>query len=94
MKKLLVLDVVALTKLHLSDKLTPNISKIFDKGFSASMTPSFPAVTCSVQASMMTGLYPSDHGIISNGYYDRKTKLVSFWEQYSSLVEKPRIWAD
>ncbi len=93
MKKLIVLDVVALTKMHLSDALVPNISKIFEKGFFAPMTPSFPAVTCSVQASITSGYYPSDHGIISNGFYDRKTKLVSFWEQYGSLVEKPRVWS-
>jgi len=93
MKKLIVLDVVALTKMHLSDVLVPNISKIFEKGFFAPMIPSFPAVTCSVQASMTSGFYPSDHGIISNGFYDRKTKLVSFWEQYGSLVEKPRVWS-
>lgn len=92
MKKLIVLDVVALTKSHLSDALVPNISKIFEKGFYSSMKPSFPAVTCSVQASMLSGFYPSNHGIISNGYYDRETKQVSFWEQYSSLVERPRIW--
>jgi len=31
-------------------------------------------------------------GIISNGFYDRATKQVSFWEQSESLVGKPRIW--
>ncbi len=93
MKKLIVLDVVALTQKHLSLELVPNISKIFEKGFFVPMIPSFPAVTCSVQASMTTGYYPSDHGIISNGFYDRQTKSVSFWEQNGSLVEKPRIWS-
>ena len=93
MKKLIVVDVVALTQKHLSKELVPNISKIFENGFFVPMIPSFPAVTCSVQASMTTGQYPSDHGIISNGFYDRQTKSVSFWEQYGSLVEKPRIWS-
>ena len=93
MKKLIVVDVVALTQKHLSKELVPNISKIFENGFFVPMIPSFPAVTCSVQASMTTGYYPSDHGIISNGFYDRQTKSVSFWEQYGSLVEKPRIWS-
>jgi len=92
MKKLIILDVVALTKKHLSPELLPNISKIFENGFVSSMITSFPAVTCSVQASMTSGYYPSEHGIISNGFYDRETKNVSFWEQYASLVEKPRVW--
>ena len=92
MKKLIVLDVVALTQKHLSSGLVPNISKILENGFFCPMIPTFPAVTCSVQASMTSGYYPSEHGIIANGFYDRQTKSVAFWEQYDSLVEKPRIW--
>lgn len=56
------------------------------------MNPSFPAVTCSVQATLASGYFPSEHGIIANGLYDRNTYQVSFWEQYASLVQKPRIW--
>lgn len=92
MKKLIVINVVGLTKNSFDDVLLPNLSKIFTKGFCSSMVPSFPAVTCSVQSSITSGYYPADHGIISNGFYDRDTKQVSFWEQYDSLVQKPRIW--
>lgn len=56
------------------------------------MTPSFPAVTCSVQATLTSGHFPSGHGIIANGFFDRDTYRASFWEQYASLVQKPRIW--
>ena len=82
MKKLIVINVVGLTKNSFDDVLLPNLSKIFTKGFCSSMVPSFPAVTCSVQSSITSGYYPADHGIISNGFYDRDTKQVSFWEQY------------
>ena len=92
MKKLIVLDLVCLTNNHLRQISLPNISKIIENGFTAPMEPSFPAVTCSVQASITSGFYPSQHGIIANGLYDRKKNQVSFWEQYASLVEKPRIW--
>ena len=92
MKKLIVIDLVCLTKSHLKMVALPNILKIIQNGFSASIKTSFPAVTCSVQASITSGHYPSEHGIISNGLYNRNTKQVSFWEQHASLVEKPRIW--
>ncbi|MEX2027470.1 MAG: alkaline phosphatase family protein, partial [Pirellulaceae bacterium] len=31
-------------------------------GERATLTPSFPAVTCPVQANMLTGTLPRDHG--------------------------------
>jgi predicted AlkP superfamily pyrophosphatase or phosphodiesterase len=92
MKKLIVLDIVGLSKKQF-EKLKPkNISKILENGSYGSFEPSFPAVTCSVQASIFSGTYPSEHGIISNGYYDDLFKKISFWEQPTNLVKKPRIW--
>ncbi len=92
MKKLIVIDVVGLTKNNLEKLSLPNISKILKDGFCSSVIPSFPAVTCSVQATLTSGYNPSEHGIIANGFYDRNSKTVSFWEQPESLVEKPRLW--
>ena len=92
MKKLIILDIVGLSKKQF-EKLKPkNISKILEHGSYGSFDPSFPAVTCSVQASIFSGTYPSEHGIISNGYYDELFKKISFWEQPAHLVKKPRIW--
>ena len=78
MKKLIILDIVGLSKKQF-EKLKPkNISKILEHGSYGSFDPSFPAVTCSVQASIFSGTYPSEHGIISNGYYDELFKKISF----------------
>jgi predicted AlkP superfamily pyrophosphatase or phosphodiesterase len=92
MKKLIVLDIVGLSKKQYDQIKPQNISKILENGSVSSFQPSFPAVTCSVQASIFSGTYPSEHGIISNGYYDQILKHVSFWEQSSNLVNSPRIW--
>jgi len=92
MKKLIVLDIMGLSKKHYDQIKPKNISKILEHGSVSSFQPSFPAVTCSVQASIFSGTYPSEHGIISNGYYDQILKHVSFWEQSSNLVNSPRIW--
>jgi predicted AlkP superfamily pyrophosphatase or phosphodiesterase len=92
-KHVLLIDVVGLELKHLeSGCLLPNISKIASMGEYSKMEPVFPAVTCTVQASILSGKYPNEHGIISNGLYDRKMYNVSFWEQTNSLVQTERIW--
>ena len=52
----------------------------------------FPAVTCVAQATFRTAAEPCDHGMVSNGYFSRKTLRPSFWEQSAALVAGPRIW--
>ena len=92
MKKLIVIDIVGLSKKQYDEIKPQNITKILENGSVSSFKPSFPAVTCSIQASIFSGTHPSEHGIISNGYYDQILKHVSFWEQSSDLVNSPRIW--
>jgi predicted AlkP superfamily pyrophosphatase or phosphodiesterase len=91
-KKLIVLDAVCLTKSLLKTNNLPNISKALNFTPFFPMDTVFPAVTCSVQATLTSGFSPSEHGIIANGLYDRQTYHTSFWEQQSSLVQKPRVW--
>ena len=88
----ILLDVVGLEQKHLDSGLLPNIAKITENGEVGKLEPTFPAVTCSVQASILSGKYPREHGIISNGLYDRNAFNVSFWEQSSSLVQSQRVW--
>ncbi len=88
----ILLDVVGLEQKHLDSGLVPNIAKITENGEAAKLEPTFPAVTSTVQASILSGKYPREHGIIANGLYDRSTYSVSFWEQSSSLVKAQRLW--
>lgn len=88
----IVIDIVGLEEKHLNSRLLPTISALAEKGESSKMKPVFPAVTSTVQTSFLSGEYPNRHGIISNGFMDRETYNVSFWEQYNSLVKVPRIW--
>lgn len=41
---------------------------------SASMIPSFPSVTFPNHYTIVTGLYPSHHGLVDNTFYDRNLK--------------------
>ena len=88
----IVLDIVGLELNHLREDLLPNIARIAKDGESAKMESVFPAVTCTVQASILSGKYPNQNGIVVNGYYDRTNYSVSFWEQSSALVQTDRIW--
>jgi len=51
-----------------------------------------PAVTCSVQASFMTGLVPREHGIVANGWLFRDQMEVMLWRQSNRLVEGEKVW--
>ena len=76
----------------------------------AKLQPSWPAVTCSVQATLTTGVSPSKHGIVANGVptflsvadqalvdasnFETYRKQISFWEQSNQFLQAPRFWQD
>jgi predicted AlkP superfamily pyrophosphatase or phosphodiesterase len=88
-RPLVILNVVGLSPRHFATPaLIPHLAQLKHRP----MKPTFPAVTCSVQASLLSGKPPCDHGIIANGYFDRDTYEVKFWEQQEKLVQAPRLW--
>jgi predicted AlkP superfamily pyrophosphatase or phosphodiesterase len=91
-KHLIVVDIAGLEPRLISEDRTPNICSLSAKGELVRVRPVFPAVTCTSQASMLSGTYPRQHGIISNGLYDRQTHTVSVWEQSSNLVQAEKVW--
>lgn len=70
LKPVLAIIVVGLTPRHLG-ALTPRLSALARAGIMTPLQTIAPAVTCSVQASFMTGLTPRDHGIVANGWLFR-----------------------
>ncbi len=92
LKHVILLNIVGLETSHIEKNFLSNISELAKEGEYSSLDTVFPAVTCTTQNSLLSGSYPSEHGIISNGLFDRKRYEVSFWEQNSSLVCKPRIF--
>src|SRR6201991_558763 len=83
--------VVGLTPRHLGS-LTPRLLALAREGAMAPLQTITPAVTCSVQASFMTGLAPSAHGIVGNGWLFRDQMEVMLWRQSNRLVEGEKIW--
>lgn len=90
-KPLVVIDVVGLTLAHLGEQ-TPNISRLANEGFARPMSTVLPAVTCSAQATLLTGLPPREHGIVANGWYFRDLAEVWFWRQSNHLVSGERVY--
>jgi predicted AlkP superfamily pyrophosphatase or phosphodiesterase len=70
----------------------PNLSRLFAGGGHAILIPSFPAVTCPVQANMTTGTPPRDHGVVANGFYWRDQRRVEMWTSWNDCIQRPQIW--
>ncbi len=51
-----------------------------------------PAVTCTAQATFLTGLPPQGHGIVGNGWLFRETGEVRFWQQSNALLQAEPIY--
>lgn len=91
LKSVLAMIVVGLTPRHLGP-LTPRLSALARDGAMAPLQTITPAVTCSVQASFMTGLTPREHGIVANGWLFRDQMEVMLWRQSNRLVDGEKIW--
>jgi predicted AlkP superfamily pyrophosphatase or phosphodiesterase len=70
----------------------PRLKGLVAGGDSAELAPSFPAVTCAVQANMTTGSPPSEHGVIANGFYWRESREVEMWTSPNDCIERPQLW--
>lgn len=92
MNRVAVLNVVALSP-NLIGEHTPAIAALAERsGGVQTMTTTTPAVTTTVQTSMLTGATVSEHGIVANGWYDRTEGQVKFWKQSNRLVEAEPVW--
>ncbi len=91
MHKTAVLNIVGLTA-DLIGKDTPFLKQWFSQGNMTPVNSILPAVTCSVQATYLTGVMPEQHGIVGNGWYFREMDEIKFWRQSNKLIEAPKIW--
>jgi predicted AlkP superfamily pyrophosphatase or phosphodiesterase len=90
MQRTVVLNVVGLTRALLGGDRTPRLNALLASG--VPIRTITPAVTCSVQATYLTGQLPASHGIVGNGWYFRDLGEVLFWRQSNRLVQGEKIW--
>jgi predicted AlkP superfamily pyrophosphatase or phosphodiesterase len=91
MRPTIVILVVGLTPRHLGPH-TPHMAALARGGVVRPLTTVTPAVTCTVQATFMTGALPRDHGIVANGWLFRDLMEIWLWRQSNKLVSGDKIW--
>lgn len=90
-KPLVVINIVGLTPAMLGEN-TPHLNALLNDCFITPLDAVFPAVTCTAQATMLTGLPPQQHGIVGNGWYFRDLAEIWFWRQSNHLVLGEKVW--
>jgi predicted AlkP superfamily pyrophosphatase or phosphodiesterase len=88
--RVVVVDVVGLTP-RLLERM-PRLRKLAEAGWQRPLGAVLPAVTCSAQATYLTGTLPREHGIVGNGWYFRDLGEVFLWRQHNKLVQGEKVW--
>jgi predicted AlkP superfamily pyrophosphatase or phosphodiesterase len=91
MKKTVVLDIVALSP-RVIGAHTPFLKNWIASKKQAVVEPVLPAVTCSAQSVYLTGKWPTENGIVGNGWYFQDECEIKFWRQSNKLVQAEKVW--
>jgi predicted AlkP superfamily pyrophosphatase or phosphodiesterase len=91
MHRTAILNVVGLTS-RLIGEHTPKIRAFMERNRCVSIEPVLPAVTCTAQATYVTGKLPGGHGAVANGWYERDYAEHRFWKQPEQLVQGEKLW--
>jgi predicted AlkP superfamily pyrophosphatase or phosphodiesterase len=73
-------------------ELAPRLRALAERGWRRSLREVVPAVTCTAQATLLTGKQPSIHGIVGNGWHYRDTGEVRFWQQSNALIQAEPLY--
>ena len=90
LQPLVLINAVGLTRKLLA--LAPRLKRLAESGWVRSLDEVVPAVTCTAQASILTGVLPQEHGIVGNGWLFRDTGEVRFWQQSNALIQAEPIY--
>ncbi|KMN37710.1 phosphodiesterase [Chromobacterium sp. LK1] len=90
MQRTLVLNVVGLTPQLL--RHAPHLSRLAARGAQRPISAVMPALTCTAQATYLTGLLPQAHGCVANGWYSRELAEPLFWKQNNALIQGEKLW--
>lgn len=76
---------------YVNRNITPNLERVRQEGVSAlSLLPAFPSKTFPNHLSIITGMYPSHHGIIANNFYDPYRKQL--YKMQDTLTTRGERW--
>ncbi|HID74689.1 MAG TPA: alkaline phosphatase family protein [Planctomycetaceae bacterium] len=89
-RHVIVLSVAALRERDVARM--PQLERLTAGGQMAPLVPTFPCVTCPVQANMTTGTLPREHGVVANGFYWRDQARIEMWTSPNDCILRPQIW--
>src|SRR5947209_87404 len=90
MQPLLLVNTVGLTSRLLPQ--APRLHALAQAGWRRPLREGVPAVTCTAQATLLTGQAAEGHGIPGNGWLFRDTGEVRFWQQSNSLIQAEPLY--
>src|SRR5437762_1703027 len=90
MQPVVLINAVGLTPRLLAH--APRLKAVAESGWQADMPEVLPAVTCTAQATMLTGKMPAQHGVVANGWLFRDTNEVRFWQQSNRLIQAEPLY--
>jgi predicted AlkP superfamily pyrophosphatase or phosphodiesterase len=90
MQPLLVINTVGLPARRLP--LASRLYALAQAHWSRPLREVWPAVTCTAQATLLTGTTASQHGIVGNGWLYRETGEIRFWQQSNRLLQAEPIY--
>jgi predicted AlkP superfamily pyrophosphatase or phosphodiesterase len=88
---LVLINAVGLTPRLLAH--APRLRALAAAGWVRPLREVVPAVTCTAQATLLTGAQPERHGIVGNGWLFRDTMEVRFWQQSNRLIQAEPLYA-
>ena len=91
LNKTAIINIVGLSKRIIGPK-TPFLNQWIQNKNLSYIDPVLPAVTCSAQTTYLTGKWPSEHGIVANGWFFKEQQEIKLWAQSNKLVQSPSIW--
>jgi predicted AlkP superfamily pyrophosphatase or phosphodiesterase len=91
LQPIVLVNAVGLTQTLL--EFAPRLKQLAEAGWVRALDEVVPAVTCTAQASILTGKLPQEHGIVGNGWLFRDTGEVRFWQQSNALIQAEPLYA-
>lgn len=87
---LILINAVGLTPRLLP--FAPRLHALAQAGWHVPLRDVVPAVTCSAQATILTGQPVDRHGVVGNGWLFRETGEVRFWQQSNRLIQAEPLY--
>jgi predicted AlkP superfamily pyrophosphatase or phosphodiesterase len=71
----------------------PNLRRFVQEGtYADGVIPVLPSVTYPDHTTLITGVWPAEHGIINNPLFDPNHNLGGAWYWYAESIKVPTLW--